>query len=101
MGRKCPAERGVRFGRINEGVEKPVPVPLAYGKSFAFGDQAIGGFERVVDDETRYRRVRQRRRALQHVFRHRINANLHSFGFCLLGSHDEFSLFAGKVSQNS
>lgn len=101
VGRERPAERGIWFGRINEGVEKPVPGPLADCESFAFGDQAIGGFERVVDDESRNRRVRQRRRALQHVLRHRIDANLHSFGFGVPGSHQGFSLFDGDISQSS
>ena len=87
VGCKRPAERGIWFGRIDEGVEKPVPSLLAYGESFAFGDQAIGGFERVVDDESRGCRVRQRRHTLQHVLRHRINANLHTCSFGLLVSH--------------
>lgn len=36
VGRECLAERGIWFGRIDEGVEKPVPVLLAYCESFAF-----------------------------------------------------------------
>ena len=101
MGRERLAERGIRFGRINEGVEKSIPVALTYRQSFAFPDQAVGGFERVVDDESRYRRVRQSRSTFQYVLRPRVDANLDSFGFCLLSSHHGVSVFADKVSQIS
>ena len=76
MSPNCLAQRGVRFGRVDDGVEEHVPVSRLDHQAFVPSDEVVCCIERTADHEARYLRIPDRRRALDHALGRRRNANL-------------------------
>ncbi len=74
------SQRRVRFGRLDQGIEKNRPVALAERDPLAVADETVGGIERAIDDERRDRRVGEAGGAFLQALGTRIEADLDAFG---------------------